>query len=308
MPPCAILTPATSTRRGGEGVLHLTVTSRTGKIATIAVVAAATAASLFVWQSVLHTGVQPLSLWPQLPGFANETVDFPTPDHSTGGSASSSSRQPVGAPLRRAQTSTPLPSRSRPRRLPPAGKAQPSHPPVTGSQPAPPNPETPTAPTPTAPTPTVPTPTVSTPTVSTPIAASPAPEPATKPRKSTGRRTLALQRADQARPAKQRAAGPQNPSQQSSAQATSPQQPPRADAHAQPQSPQPPGRARAGDNPHPSTPGPPGPPQAQPTSPHTTTPPQPSQEKHDQQPAEPHSAQPPPPAANAPKPPSHGHP
>jgi translation initiation factor IF-2 len=299
MPPCAILTPATSTRRGGEGVLHLTVISRTGKIATIAVVAAATAASLFVWQSVLHTGVQPLSLWPQLPGFASETVDVPLRDHSTGGSASSSSRPPVGAPLRRAQThrSTPLPNRSRPRRPPPAGKAQPPHPPVTGSQPAPANPETPTAPTPTAPTPTVPTPT----------AASPAPEPASKPGKSSGR-TLALQRANQAGPAKPRATGLEHSSQQTRTHATPPQQPPRADAHVQPQSPQPSGRARAGDHPHPSTPAPPGPPQAQPTAPHTTTPPQPSQEKHDQQPAEPHSSQPPPPAAKAPKPPGHAHP
>jgi hypothetical protein len=279
-PLCAILTPATSTRRGGEGVFHLTVISRTSQIAKIAVVAAATTASLFVWQSALHTGVPPLSsLWPRLPGFATETVDVPPPGHSTGGSASSSSRGPVGVPLRRAKThvSTPLPNRTNPRPRP-AAQTQPPHPPLTGSQPALPNPVTPTAPTPTAPTPTAPSSTAA-----TPIPATPAPEPATKAPKSSGR-TLALQRADHAGRAKQ-------------------QQPVPANTHVQPQSPQPPGRARAGDHPHPSTPGPSVPRQSQEPESHASTTPQ-----SDQQPAEPHSSQPPPPAADARKAPGHAHP
>ena len=294
-PRCAILKPATSTRRGGEGVFHLTVISRTGQIAKIAVVAAATAASLFVWQSALHTGVPPLSsLWPRLPGFATETIDVPPPTQSTDGSASSSSRGPVGAPLRRAKThaSTALPNRSTPRPRP-AAQTQPPHPPLRGSQPVPPNPVTPTAPTQTAPTPTPPTPTAPTPTApsstaATPIAATPAPDPATKAPKSSGR-TLALQRADHAGRAK-------------------PQQQVPANTDVQPQSPQPPGRARAGDHPHPSTPGPSVPHPAQDTESHASTPPQPSQEKHDHQPAEPHTSQPPPPAADAHEPPGHAHP
>jgi hypothetical protein len=246
-------------------------------------VAAAVAASLFVWQS-LHTGSAPLSLLPRLPGFANETIRVPPPGPSAGGAAIVSTAAPssvpdhVDHPAAGAPDRGPLPvrharptrvHRSTPRRPPPAENTPPSQPPATGSQPV----VTPTPAVPAEPAPVVPAPT---------------PAPATRTQRSPS--------------------VPQHPARRTAARPAPRSQGAHADAQLQEQQPlQPPGLARASDHAHAATPGPPGPPQPQETASHPATPPPPSHPTHDQPPGEPHSPQPPP-AVDGPKPPGHAHP
>src|SRR6266540_4770909 len=66
----------------------LTATPHTGQIAKVVALAAATVASILVWQSALNPSVPPLALAPQLPGFATDNVTFPPPERSALGSVS----------------------------------------------------------------------------------------------------------------------------------------------------------------------------------------------------------------------------
>src|SRR6266511_1645270 len=66
----------------------LTPTPHTGQIAKVVALAAATVASILVWQSALNPSVPPLALAPQLPGFATDNVTFPPPERSALGSVS----------------------------------------------------------------------------------------------------------------------------------------------------------------------------------------------------------------------------
>lgn len=155
--------------RGSKGVdSRLTATSHTGQITKVVALAAATVASILVWQSALNPSVPPLALAPQLPGFATDNVTFPPPERSALGSASvytveksilaERGDHPAAAgtgrtvtPKTHASANKPTsPSHHRPtsRRSPPTGTTQPAQPPATGSQPAAPISTPPTAATP----------------------------------------------------------------------------------------------------------------------------------------------------------------
>lgn len=145
----------------------LTATPHTGQIAKVVALAAATVASILVWQSALNPSVPPLALAPQLPGFATDNVTFPPPERSALGSVSlytveksilaDRGDHPAAAgtgrtvtPVRHPSAKKPTspPHRPAPRRSPPTGKTQPAQPPATGSQPAAPISTPPTAATP----------------------------------------------------------------------------------------------------------------------------------------------------------------